>query len=240
MQTGNHEQLTVVSAIKCMKAKLIEDAMHHIFNDYRINDNLEWFDAPKESMLAVSKFLVTILDGLNAVDHDEFSIAAHLNEISASFRDRILHLPEHPAHVDVETSSVIDEPEDRYIYDCSYECPGKVLASSRILMEENDPFAHFVKLAIRKSKERTAYFTVKEARRVWKELAKGPDNEMLRSIPKESDLSSNLSRLLRLKCIPQTWITCENGSKRNARSVFRNVSLQYEFENGILVSRPTE
>ena len=141
--------------------------------------DLEWFDAPRESMLAVFKFLVTTLDGLNAVDHDGFSIAAHLNDISASFRDRILHLPEHPAHVDVESSSVTDKPEDRYIHDLSYECPGKVLASSRNLMEENESFAHFVNLAIRKSKERTAYFTVKEARRVWKELAKGPDNEML-------------------------------------------------------------
>ena len=129
---------------------------------------------------------------------------------------------------------------DRYVHDFSYGCPEKVLASSRILMEENDPFAYFVNLAIRRNRERNAHFTIKEARKVWKELAKGPDHEMLRSLPKESELSSNLSRLLRLKCIPQTWITSENGSKNNARSVFRNVSLQFEFDNGVLVSRPTE
>ena len=109
MQTGNHEQLTVVSAVKCMKAKLIEDAMHHIFTDYRINDDLEWFDAPKESMISVSNFLVTALDGLNAVDHDDFSVAAHLNEISASFQDRILNLPKHPT-----TVQVAEETEDEF------------------------------------------------------------------------------------------------------------------------------
>ena len=129
---------------------------------------------------------------------------------------------------------------NRYIHDFSYECPEKVLASSRILMEENDPFAYFVNIAIRRNRERNAYFTVKEARKVWKELAKGPDNEILRSLPKESDLSSNLSRLLRLKCIPQTWITNADGSKHNARSVFRNVSLQFEFDNEVLVARPTD
>ena len=74
---------------------------------------------------------------------------------------------------------------------------------------------------------------------MWRELARRPENHLLKVIPKESELSANLSRILRQKCIPQTWIMNAEGSKQNARSVFRNVSLQFEFENGVLVSRPS-
>ena len=49
MQTGNHEKLTVVFEIACTDSYLIEKAAQHIFYDYRINDKLEWFDAPKDS-----------------------------------------------------------------------------------------------------------------------------------------------------------------------------------------------
>ena len=124
---------------------------------------------------------------------------------------------------------------DRYVHDFSYGCPEKVLASSRTLMEENDPFAYFVNLAIRKDSAKHAFFTVKEARKVWKELAKDSDNELIRSVPKESELISNLSRILRLKCVPQTSCKDSEGKKTNARSVFRHHSLEFEFDGEVLI-----
>ena len=111
--------------------------------------------------------------------------------------------------------------------------PTEIIASSGHGLEEIDSFAVFVDLAIRKNIERSAYFTIKAAR---KELAKRPENHLLKVTPKESELCANLSRVLKQKCIPQTWRMDAGWGKHNARSVFRNVSLQFESENGVLVS----
>ena len=98
-------------------------------------------------------------------------------------------------------------------------------------------FQYFVDLAIRRNQARDAYVTVKAARKVWRELAKNTNNEIMRSVPKEHDLSSNLSRILKLKCIPQTWITDSDGNRQNARSVFRRISLQFVFEGDVMIPR---
>ena len=124
---------------------------------------------------------------------------------------------------------------DRYVHDFSYDCPEKVIVSSRMLMEENDPFAFFINLAIRRNQVRDAYVTVKEARKIWKELAKDSDNEIMRNIPKESELNSNISRLTRVKCISQTWITEPDGTRHRESSVFRNLSFKFQLEDGGLV-----
>ena len=74
MQTGNHENLTCVFEIACTDSYLIERVAQHVFYDYRINDKLEWFDAPKDSMASVLTFLVETIDGLRRVDHDEYQV----------------------------------------------------------------------------------------------------------------------------------------------------------------------
>ena len=61
----------------------------------------------------------------------------------------------------------------------------------------------------------------------------------MRTIPKESELSSNISRLTRVKCITQTWITESDGSKHRESSVFRNLSLKFGFDNEALVPLAT-
>ena len=95
MQTGNHEDMRVVANVKCVDSKLVEDVMHRIFHDYRTNDKLEWFDAPLDSMKSVMRFVVETIDGLNRVDHDEVSISEHLEQMTASMREHVLHLPAH-------------------------------------------------------------------------------------------------------------------------------------------------
>ena len=102
MQTGNHEEMRVVASAKCVDSKLVEDVMHRIFWDYRTNDKLEWFDARLESLESVQKFVVEMIDGLNRVDHDEFSVEIHLNTVSAMMRDKVLRLP---SHIHVESST---------------------------------------------------------------------------------------------------------------------------------------
>ena len=100
------------------------------------------------------------------------------------------------------------------------ESPTEIIASSGHGLENIDSFAFFVDLAIRKNIERSAYFTIKAARKVWMELAKRPENHLLKVTPKEAELSANLSKILRQKCIPQTWIMNAEGTKQNARRVF--------------------
>ena len=85
MQTGNHEKLTVVFEIACTDSLLIEKAAQHIFYDYRINDKLEWFDAPKDSLSSVLTFLVETIDGLRRVDHDEVRVDGPLEIIVNGF-----------------------------------------------------------------------------------------------------------------------------------------------------------
>ena len=108
---------------------------------------------------------------------------------------------------------------------------------SETLADKYDPFEFFVKLALRRNPARDAYITVKEARKVWKELAKTSGNEILRDVPKEWELNSNISRLTKLKSITQTWITEPDGTKHRESSVFRNISLQFAFHNGVLSPR---
>lgn len=90
---------------------------------------------------------------------------------------------------------------------------------SATLVDKYDPFEFFVKLALRRNPARDAYTTVKDARKVWKELAKISGNEILRDILKEWELNSNISRLTNLKSITQTWITEPDGTKHRESSV---------------------
>ena len=53
MRTGSHENLTFVFEVDCCDSYLIEKTAQHIFYDYRINDKLECFDAPKDSLASV-------------------------------------------------------------------------------------------------------------------------------------------------------------------------------------------
>ena len=86
MQTGNYERLTVVFEIECTDSYLIEKAAQHIFYDYRINDKLEWFDAPKDSLVSVLTFLVETIDGLRRLDHDEVMVDEPLRAITEAVR----------------------------------------------------------------------------------------------------------------------------------------------------------
>ena len=116
MQTGNHELMTCVFEISCVNSLLIEKVTQHIFWDYRINDNLEWFDAPKESMVGVLQFLVLSIDGLQSVDHDDVAIARLLSTITDGLRQELDTARQLP-------TESLQQSDERGLEDLDHESP---------------------------------------------------------------------------------------------------------------------
>ena len=139
MQTGNHEEMRVVASAKCVESKLVEDVMHQIFHDYRTNDRLEWFDAPLNSMKSVMFFIVECIDGLNRVDHDEVSVSDHLEQLTASMRERVSNLPSHnasPTEPEADSSQINEsDPYSAFWTECMvyHGDPWKAVLRSEVM-----------------------------------------------------------------------------------------------------------
>ena len=72
LQTGNPEIITKIFEIRCIDSKLIEDILHFIFRWYKKRG--EWYDIKAETAIQTVKTLVSLVDGLRRVEHDDVDI----------------------------------------------------------------------------------------------------------------------------------------------------------------------
>ena len=114
-----------------------------------------------------------------------------------------------------------------YVHDYTYECPQSIMNSSQQLMAENNPFAMFLGLAVYRDDVRDAYFTVKDALKVWKEMSVSYRFEsFLKPVPKESEVKMQFVVLLGVPCQERPTITHSDKSRSQPRSAFRGFRLR--------------
>ncbi len=112
-----------------------------------------------------------------------------------------------------------------YVHDYTYECPQSVMDSSQQLMAENNPFALFRNVAIFSDPAKDAHFRLKDAHKLWTVLSDTHEFKTFRPIPKQGDLKTNLSNLLRVPCKDQLWITRPDKTQEKMCGAFRGFSL---------------
>ena len=221
MQTGNHEELKVVASVKCMDAELVEKVMHRIFHDYRTNDKLEWFDTDLRSMNSVMRFVARIIDGLNCVNHDDLCVEEALGDVMTVMEAKIFQLSSNCEVEAEEGWPVRDDDLPRAMYGC----PQSIMNSSQQLTAENNPFALFRNVAIFSDPAKDAHFRLKDAHNLWTVLSETHEFKTFRPIPKQGDLKTNLSNLLRVPCKDQLWITRPDKTQEKMCGAFRGFSL---------------
>ena len=221
MQTGNHEELKVVASVKCVDAELVEKVMHRIFHDYRTNDKLEWFDTDLRSMNSVMRFVARIIDGLNCVNHDDLCVEEALGDVMTVMEAKIFQLSSNCEVEAEEGWPVRDDDLPRAMYGC----PQSIMNSSQQLTAENNPFALFRNVAIFSDPAKDAHFRLKDAHNLWTVLSDTHEFKTFRPIPKQGDLKTNLSNLLRVPCKDQLWITRPDKTQEKMCGAFRGFSL---------------
>ena len=229
MQTGNHEAMRVVASTKCVDSKLVEDVMHRIFRDYRTNDKLEWFDTNLKSMKSVLNFVVEVIDGLNRIDHDVFSVSQYLEDLTALMKERISNLPLHD-----ETLFEHSEDSQTVLEVDSSTQPQSVPTVPRdyasiFSSEATDPFEYFVDVAVDCDACDSDYFTMKEAIAVWKTLKKHDKHKgILKIVPTMTNAHAQMSRLLTsARYLVNAVITNDDGDTSMEHGVFAGCRLRY-------------